>query len=391
MTQQVKFIVGNNYGDEGKGMMCSYYTKIAKQNGHRVLNVLYNGGAQRGHTAGGHVYHCFGSGAGQGADTFCTDGFMFNPIAWWFEFKELDQKSMLYLSPNCRITTPFDVKINQLLEASRGNDRHGSCGLGIYETRYRDENNYCLKAMDFLSIDWVYHRLKRIKDKWIPRRCAELGITYENNNAYELDNFITCIEQMMKSGKVQIETCSIMKDYETIIFEGGQGVMLSENNKKDFPHLTPSVTEFRGAKYELEYLYNCTNAQFEFCKMTRPYLTRHGAGPFPGECKKEEISNKIVDKTNMPNDWQGSLRFAPCDMKWAERIRDFYDIPLNYNPFRMSCAVGITCLDQTDGKILLNKSWYPYQDLFPNKSKKLYAFFGQDTLPIIRMAEKLPE
>ena len=395
MTTDVKFVVGLNYGDEGKGAMSNYYTRIAKQNGKSVLNVLYNGGAQRGHTAQGHVFHCFGAGALRGADTYYTRNFMFNPIAWWFEFKELDQKPMLYVNQNCRITTPYDVRINQLLEESRGNKRHGSCGLGIFETRKRCEDTSGLYAHDLTDSATLYRKLKLIKDMWIPIRCDSLGIKYSNGNIYEFDNFITCVEQMFKSGKVEIVNDDIMLNYDTVIFEGGQGYMLSETNIKDFPYLTPSITECNGARLELEYLYDNTNAKFEFCGMTRPYLTRHGAGPLSNECLREELSDKIIDKTNMPNDWQGSLRFAPLNFSAIWRIFwSAYEsiLFLPEDDFRISFAIGITCLDQTDGNIIL-------KDVFSNKIRRhsyhklknniyhqrIYAFFGENTLPIITL------
>ena len=42
-----RFIIGANYGDEGKGTVTAHY---AKQATGSVLNVLTNGGPQRGHT-----------------------------------------------------------------------------------------------------------------------------------------------------------------------------------------------------------------------------------------------------------------------------------------------------------------------------------------------------
>lgn len=420
MTTDVKFVVGLNYGDEGKGAMSNYYTRIAKQNGKSVLNVLYNGGAQRGHTAQGHVFHCFGAGALRGADTYYTRNFMLNPIAWWFEFKELDQKPMLYVNQNCRITTPYDVRINQLLEESRGNKRHGSCGLGIFETRKRCEETKGIYASDLKDSENLYKKLKLIKDIWVPARCKELGIEYTNDNSYELDNFITCVEQMLKSGKVKVVIDDdIMLKYDTVIFEGGQGIMLSESNKKDFPHLTPSITEFKGAQIELEFLYHHTDAQFEFCMMTRPYLTRHGAGPLPNECKKEVLSDKIVDETNMPNEWQGNLRFAPFDDNTKYRLRysasdQFFSLSLGMDHHfydRVFWSIGITCLDQTDGNIVIanfnnpfdiphkgyikldnrvpyNLAYIKYNEVFSQSFLKLYGFFGKDTLPVIHMPTK---
>ena len=416
MVQQVKFIVGANYGDEGKGMMSSYFTRIAKQNGHKVLNVLYNGGCQRGHTALDHVFHCFGAGASQGADTYYTKNFMFNPVAWWFEFQKLDQKPMLYVKQNCRITTPYDVRINQLIEEARGDKRHGSCGLGIFETRKRSEEFSGLYARDLKDSEQLYKKLKLIKDVWVPARCKELGIEYTNDNPYELDNFISCVEQMFKSNKVKVVIDDdIMFKYDTIIFEGGQGMLLSETNVKDFPHLTPSITEFEGAQKELEYLYYYTCANFEFCLMTRPYLTRHGAGPLDYECKKDIISDKIIDETNMPNDWQGSIRFAPFAPTTAQRIVDSFIYELDFLRDRVfekrtTYSVGITCLDQTDGYIATaifnNKftsdgeyvkidgrtvydiQYSKYDKVFNQSFIKLYGFFGKDTLPVIHMPTK---
>lgn len=44
----VKVIVGSNYGDEGKGMATHFFSNNAQK--QLCLNVLYNGGCQRGHT-----------------------------------------------------------------------------------------------------------------------------------------------------------------------------------------------------------------------------------------------------------------------------------------------------------------------------------------------------
>ena len=109
--------------------------------------------------------------------------------------------------------------------------------MGIFETRKRCEETNGLYAQDLMDSEVLYRKLKLIRDLWAPLRCENLGIQYSNDNPYELDNFITCVEQMFKSGKVKIADDDIMLNYDTVIFEGGQGYMLSETNKKDFPHL----------------------------------------------------------------------------------------------------------------------------------------------------------
>nr|WP_279048354.1 adenylosuccinate synthetase [Bifidobacterium catenulatum] len=63
----VKIVVGANFGDEGKGLMADYFCHQAVSQGKKCLNVLTNGGAQRGHTVvytdrKRHVFKHFSSG-----------------------------------------------------------------------------------------------------------------------------------------------------------------------------------------------------------------------------------------------------------------------------------------------------------------------------------------
>ena len=52
--------------------------------------------------------------------------------------------------------------------------------------------------------------------------------------------------------------------------------------------------------------------------VTRAYLTRHGAGPLPRE-RPEKPYPGIVDTTNVPNEHQGTLRFAWLDLDLLRR------------------------------------------------------------------------
>lgn len=108
---------------------------------------------------------------------------------------------------------------------------------------------------------------------------------------------------------------NILKKYNNIVFEAGQGLLLDQNNTAYFPHLTPSNT---GIKNPAEIINNINweeEIKVETCYVSRTYLTRHGAGPFKTECWKEEINRSIHDKTNEPNAWQGSLRYGFLNIK----------------------------------------------------------------------------
>ena len=83
-------VIGCSYGDEGKGLAA--YRTAERMNGRR-LNILINGGAQRGHTVDlpdgrRHVFHHFGSGALSGADSYADEDFIVNPLLWAREAEE---------------------------------------------------------------------------------------------------------------------------------------------------------------------------------------------------------------------------------------------------------------------------------------------------------------
>ena len=108
---------------------------------------------------------------------------------------------------------------------------------------------------------------------------------------------------------------SILLKYDNIVFEAGQGLLLDQNNKEYYPHLTPSNTGIQNPKKVIEKITWNDYLNIEVCYVTRTYMTRHGAGRFPSECAKSEINPNIVDKTNVPNPHQDSLRYGMLDLR----------------------------------------------------------------------------
>lgn len=335
----VKVVVGANYGDEGKGLATHYFAQKAASEGKKVLNVFYNGGPQRGHTVElkdgtRHVFSHFGSGTFDGADTYFDRDFMVNPILFMHERKELEKISEsigielpeVFIDENCCVTTPFDMILNQIIEESRGNNRHGSCGCGIFETRRRYNADNWSKYYDFVTMPYYESmaELNRIEKEWFWKRLKEEGINElpDKWKAVNFDvlkaNFIFDIGRM-RSSTVLNSWYVLVDKYDTIIFEGGQGLALSEDYKQGFPHLTPSKTgcliPLRRVHDAIEWYMNEEEGivfeKPEVCYVTRSYLTRHGAGTLKDECDKAKINSSIEDKTNEPNDFQGSIRYAP--------------------------------------------------------------------------------
>lgn len=317
-----KIVIGANFGDEGKGLMTDYFASEAKKQDQSCLVVCHNGGSQRGHTVVSpsglrHVFHHFGSGNFADADTYLSSEFIVNPIIFNKELSELKKEEAItkcFVDKNCYVTTPFDMMINQIVEEYRGDSKHGSCGLGIFETiiRSRTDKSYTVYEFSNTSIYDMRASLDNIAKEYLPNRLKQLGI--ENIPAkWEeiisskddiIENYINDFLFMLDN--IQIIDGDIVDDYNYVIFEGAQGLLLDQNNLSYMPHLTPSNT---GIKNPLDIIGN-RQVDVEACYVSRTYMTRHGAGRFDTECKKADINETIVDLTNIPNPYQDTIRYG---------------------------------------------------------------------------------
>ena len=113
MTKNIYGVIGANYGDEGKGTVVANYTK----NSDNVLNILTNGGAQRGHSIltkdGNITFQHFGAGTYHGADNYYSRYFILNPMQFVKEYETLIVKPKnIYRDINCKWSTPYDSMAN---------------------------------------------------------------------------------------------------------------------------------------------------------------------------------------------------------------------------------------------------------------------------------------
>lgn len=376
--KNVKVIIGANFGDEGKGHITNYVCSQSKN----PIVIRFNSGSQAGHTVVNedrtrHVFGHFGSGTFLDTPTFLSRYFAVNPLTFLKEKSELEGKNInpvVYVDDECVITTIYDMLINQVAETTRGDNRHGSCGLGFNETlvRNRDEK-YSLKIKDIITHDnneiicnmtYLKDIVIKIRKEYVPKRLRDLNITsipedfipILNSDAL-IDNFLNDMNEFIKSIKIKKFT-QIVNDFDTLVFEGAQGLMLHQNYKY-FPHVTPSNT---GIENVIELLCDefkdeeiRKNIDIEVIYITRSYLTRHGAGPMPGELKGKPYE-RIQDLTNIPNEYQGTLRFGLLNLDLLkENIEADFNKSLN-SQFKIRKSLAITCLDQIDDKALFIKN-----------------------------------
>ena len=354
----VKIVTGANFGDEGKGYMTDYFANKAKEQNKSCLVVCHNGGSQKGHTVVSssglrHVFHHFGSGNIAGADTCLSKDFIVNPIIFNKEYEDLKRKGIVtktFVHKDCLVTTPFDMLINQIVESSRDKDRHGSCGLGVNETIVRNNSmntftiydmykmsNYLTKVLlDIISTYYLMGRLNQLKIESIPTKWVEILSKKDNI----IENYIDDLYTMMS--RIEIVDDSIFDKYEYVIFEGAQGLLLDQNNMEYFPHLTPSNT---GITNPINMIKDKNVTDIEACYVTRTYMTRHGAGRFDTECSKNEINPNMVDLTNVPNEFQGTLRYGKLDLNdLKNRIEKDFDS--NRNGLNIKKSLAITHINE---------------------------------------------
>lgn len=375
----VKVVIGSNFGDEGKGLMADYFCAEANKRNESCIVALCNGGAQRGHTVVTpdgirHVFHHFGSGTFARAATYFGEEYILNPLAFRKEYEELKAlgySPRVYSHWNCRWSTPYDMITNQILEDSRGKNRYGSCGMGIWETvlRYRNTINPSFQQFYNMTKDEQVALLKRIRDEYTSKRLLKASpeVLQQWKDILESDNLIYNFidDVQFLHSHVIFDYGRVLKQYDNIVFENGQGLLLDQRHVQYYDNTTPSNTGIANPHIIIEkYL---PSADVEVCYVTRTYMTKHGAGDFECECDKSEINAHIEDKTNITNPYQGTIRYGRLDVdKLVERIKE--DIgSIDYN-----VSLAVTHINEFENKELLNLTELNVKYLSYEETRKLF-------------------
>ena len=338
-------VIGKNFGDEGKGFACSRLASSLKN----ALIIKHNGGGQAGHTVEDpegkwrFIHHQIGAGAEYHVPTLFADSFMPDLFQLGKEVNEFTElfgfQPILYSEKNTQVTTIDDVLLNMGAELARGKNRHGSCGMGIEECVQRNAAGYGITVEELAT--WtkqdLLDRLKQIRKEYTERRAKILGIQVPassksmkqlnlmNNSAFSnlsnlsnpyyemlhnetvLENFVIEVKENVKLLNLVNADRKWLEEFQNLIFETGQGLLLDQDYEAYAPHLTSSKTGIHNSTIFLE---KRGLSLDEAIYVTRPYVTRHGNGPLPCEVDRSELPGVGEDLTNQPNEWQGTLRYA---------------------------------------------------------------------------------
>ena len=324
-------VIGKNFGDEGKGFTCSRLASSLKKS----LIIKHNGGGQAGHTVEDpegkwrFIHHQIGAGAEYHMPTLFADSFMPDLFQLGKEVKEFMElfgfQPILYSEKKARITTIDDVLLNMGAELARGKNRHGSCGMGIEECVQRNAAGFGITVEELAT--WskqdLLDRLKHIRKEYTERRAKILGIQAPNpyyvmlNNETVLENFVEEVKENVKLLSLVDADRKWLEEFQHLIFETGQGLLLDQDYEAYAPHLTSSKTGIHNPTIFLE---KRGLSLEEAIYVTRPYVTRHGNGPLPCEVDRSELAGVGEDLTNQPNEWQGILRYAR-----HKSLKDFFE------------------------------------------------------------------
>ncbi|MFC0432181.1 adenylosuccinate synthetase [Kutzneria buriramensis] len=302
-------VVDLGFGDAGKGATVDWLCA----NGSVAAVVRFNGGAQAAHNviADGrhHRFSQFGAGTLTGTPTLLSRHMLVEPIALATESVELarlgvpDPLGLLHIDGDALLTTPIHVAANRAREDARGAARHGSCGKGIGETAA-----YALT-----------HRAPTVADCRDPAELARLldalARHYEPLIGDRFDS-VTALVTLYRdfAAATRIVTQDALATFAAhgrLVFEGAQGVLLDEWRGLH-PHTTWSTVEPRYARAMIAAL----GERPYVLGVTRTYLTRHGAGPFPTEDK----DLRLPEPHNATGEYQGAFRvghFDPILLRYA--------------------------------------------------------------------------
>src|SRR4029077_10703786 len=189
---------------------------------------------------------------------------------------------------------------NRAREAARGQDRHGSCGMGIGETaRY--------------ALAWPGDA-PRVADCAAPRMLARSLGRLRDRLRDELGPFggpsvdLLCDAYRAFADRVPLVDGGYLRrllNAGPAVFEGAQGVLLDEW-RGFHPYTTWSTTTFANAGTLLAE----AGETAVRLGVVRCYLTRHGPGPFV----TEDPTLEIPEPHNGTGTWQGAFRTGHPDV-----------------------------------------------------------------------------
>jgi adenylosuccinate synthase len=340
--------------------------------------IRYCGGSQAGHNVQlpdgrRHTFAQFGAGTLAETSvrprTYLGPQVIIDPPALRREAEHLSELGvknpidLLTVHPRCLVTTIWHKTLNQLRELSRAENRHGSCGQGIGETRsyWLNHGEDALFAADLHDDQVLRSKLELLRQRVLLELQDFLPqIRNEDLRPFAFDLWelnSEAVARYLVEASEGVAVSARIPECQTAIFEGAQGVLLDEY--RGFHPFTTWSTVTPHHAWEL--VRQMDVEAVAVLGVTRAYTTRHGEGPLP--TYSAELTARLRDPGNPWNRWQGDLRCGWLDLPLLRYAAAEIVAPLD--------GIVVNHLDQLRETECLVCEWYKDVLLCPSETPNL--------------------
>ena len=293
-NSKIDVVLGNSFGDEGKGKIVDYLAK-----NYDVI-ARFGGGDNCGHTVYKDdqkiVLHLIPSGILNDCTNIIGNGVVINPISLKKEIEMLEElgvdvKSKLIISDKSNIITPYHIIKDRINEELRGDGKIGSTLKGIGPC-YTDK----VARVGWRIGDILKDNFKKLFQEDFILKCESAKTTFiYNGDAPDITEFFEACDyiKQFKIESTEILINQLLDQGFKILAEGAQATGL-DIEFGTYPYVTSSVTSTAGVCIGLGVSPKRIGKVYGIIKA---YTTRVGNGPFQTELF-DEIGDEICKKGN---------------------------------------------------------------------------------------------
>ncbi len=333
-------VLGAQWGDEGKGkivdLLSDKFDAVARyQGGHNAGHTVFIGDQK-------FILKLIPSGILRpGVMAVIGNGVVVDPAALLEEISGLermgiDVKSQLKISNRAHVIFPFHRTIEKISEGRENRVAIGTTSRGIgpcYEDKIARRG---IRVADFVDVDFADLYCSLAEDKQLIADAFHIAERVDFQEI--LDRYQQFAEQVRPMACDTSHLLNAMiRDGKSVLFEGAQGTML-DIDFGTYPFVTSSSASAGGA---------CTGTGVPPTKIdaiigvSKAYITRVGAGPFPSEDLTE-----VGEQIRRAGDEYGSVTGRPRRCGW-------FDVPLlrytaEVNGFDSLIITKLDVLDELD-------------------------------------------
>ena len=278
-------VVGSQWGDEGKGKIVDWLSEEAD------IIVRFQGGHNAGHTLviDGVTYKLRLLPSGivrKNKISVIGNGVVIDPWALLEEIKEINSKGIslnknnFIIAESASLILPFHRDLDEIREDASKKNMIGTTRRGIGPAYEDKVGRRSIRVMDLKSKRSLEDRLKTaLKHHNDIRRGLGKKIYNKDKLIKELTKIAPSILKF--SQPVWLKIDQFKKQKKKILFEGAQGILLDIDHGT-YPFVTSSNTVAANAAIGT----GCGANSIDYVLgITKSYITRVGAGPFPTELK----------------------------------------------------------------------------------------------------------